>query len=297
MSMLDIHQPQAEADGKLVKVAMSRDGTEVDTFIFEAQVAFSIRREDCEIVSKILPGAGEMFDRAAATEDNEKFTATSNPDVSGLRLMLSSASGGKVAIEAGAEIRSVKLVASKKGVTVTIKFGIGGQTAEAAGRIVELLGNAVTVSTSNDQQDLFRPTGRADAPTAKVGDLVTARSNNDTIVGRVASAATADSPRVSIEDFDSDYMVDESEIVGVITLDGDVAALRRSFKDRCKRKGIIPTWNAVLLAGVESWVGGKSATGKQPLTADIMARAFELLETGAVEALPREPGAHQSPVA
>jgi hypothetical protein len=119
---------------------------------------------------------------------------------------------------------------------------------------------------------------------------VTARSGDDTIVGRVAEAATAENSTVTIEDFDHEYRLNESEIVGAITLEGDIAALRRSFKDRCKRKSITPTWGAVLLAGAEVWPGGKNASGACPLDGEIMRRAFELLDTGMVQSLPREAG-------
>lgn len=294
MSMIDLFQPEDEAEGRLVKIAMARDGAD-EAFVYEAQIAFALKREDCEVASRLLPGATEMFDRASAKEDNEKFSANAAPDIAGLRLILSHAQGGKVAIEGGAEVRTAKLVASKKGVTVTIKFGLGGQDAAAAARLVEVLGQAVCVSTSNDQQSMFRSAGasavRSTTVPVKVGDLVTARTAEGTIVGRVAEAPTTESSTVTIEDFEHEYRVNESEIVGAITLEGDVAALRRSYKDRCKRKGVTPTWSAVLLAGVEVWPGGKSASGNCPLTGEIMQRAFALLESGAVESIPREAGA------
>lgn len=290
MSMLDLTERQGEANGALVSFKVRADSKDEDSFVYEADVAFKVQTpEDARILGRVVPGAVSIYEKAENPDDNWKFRVTVTPD-SSVKATLSHASGGKVAIQGAAEIKAIKVVASKKSVTATIRLLFGGQTADRAGYLAKLLRNEVTLSTEVAQQ-VFRFADRA-GPRATVGHLAVAGAGagEQPIVGRIDHV---DGGGVTISTLDgTTFTVDQGRIVSSFGLTGDVDALLRVYATKCKRRKSLPTWDALLLAIAEEWDGATRCTADgatYELTAAVVERAVARLSSGE-GTLPPEPG-------
>lgn len=287
MPMIDLTDQSAEADGQLNKFSIKADGKAEDAYLYEADLIFVIASvEDAKILDKIFPGAVRVQEESQREDTNWKFNATVNPDITGVKATLSHASRGKVAIDGGCEVKSVRLRASKKAIAATVKLVFGGQTAGTAAKLTALLRTACCLSIEKNQQVIPFPT-KGVAP-AVPGDLVAVW---DSEVGQhyVGLVAESEDGRLTLDDHGNEYTVSADEVVAVVKLDGDIKALIRSFKTRCKRRDIQPTWEAILLAGAE---GNSLLDGGGTLTLDseVLERAVARLQSGDAEMLPPEPG-------
>lgn len=285
--MIDLTCRSAEVDGQVVKYSVKADGKVEDAYIFEADVAFVIASvEDARIVEKVIPGAVEVFARAGREDDNWKFNTSVVPDIRGFRATISHAARGKVAMEGGCEIKALRLRSSKKATACTIKLAFGGQTAQGAANLAAMLRSACCLSLEHDQQVIpfARKAGEAPPAPAK-GDIIVAVAGGDTYCGRFVEQAGS---IITIEDFDNEYAVEVDEVTAVLKVGGDVAALSRSYKTRCGKRKIQPTWAAIVLAFAEG--AEVRGTATIDLTAEVIERAVARLESGDADFLPPEAG-------
>jgi len=289
MPMIDFTQKQSEADGQLSRFTLKADGKDESAFIYECDVVFVIDSvADARTLASIVPGAVEVFERAGREDDNWKFNTTVNPDLAGVRATLSHAKRGKVAVDGGVEVKSLRLRASKKAVAATAKLVFGGQTAAVAANLAPLLRAACSLSLEKLQGVIPFPSAKG-APEPQKGDLVVAwgRDVQQHYVGRLVEATEE---RIALDNFGDEYSIDPEEVTAVLKLDGDVTALRKSFVSRCKRRDVQPMWDAVILAAAESDSGLLSGGGTLVLTPEVIERAVARIESGDAELLPPEPG-------
>ena len=292
MSILDFREKSAEADAKLASFKCRADGKDEHAYVYECDVVFTIANpREAEVAAHVLPGAVEVFTRAQEQDTNWKGRVAVVPDLSGVKVDIAHAARGKVAISGTAEVKQVELRASKKAVTVRARFVFGGQTAAQAANLAEALREAVHVALEQQQQPLPLRFGGA-APSA--GQLVVASMEDGTVVvGRMIAAEDdgEDEGILKLEDFSNTYDVEPGEVVSTLTLGNppdDLTSLLRSYRDRCKRRAIEPTWEALVLALGE---GAPPATGRVEITSECVERAVELIKEGkATMELPPEKG-------
>lgn len=287
MPMIDLTAKDSEADGQLIKYTGKADGKAEDAYIFDAVVAFTVRgREDAATLEAMIPGACEIFDRATREDDNWRFNTTVKPDMSGVRAVISHAERGKVAVEGACEVKSVQLRASKKATVVSVTMAFGGQSAGVATNLTALLRSTCCLSVERAQQVIPFPTSKA--PDGQTGDLVAVWDPEveQHMVGRLVETSVGGV--MTLEDFDNEYAASRDHVVAVVKLGGDVTALTRSYKQRCGRRKITPTWEAVILAAAESAEGLLSGGGSVILTPEIIERAVARLESGDGVMLPPE---------
>lgn len=287
MPIIDLAENEHTADGVLNKFTTKRDGQDEDAFVFEADVAFIIDSvDDAKILSKMIPGAVEIFERANREDDNWKYTATAKPDIDGVKVQLSSAKGRTASIEGTVMIKALIIRASKAATTATIRFTFGGQSAKVAQRLTSLLGKATRVTTDFSQQVLQFPKVVSESGMQR-GDLVVANSDGVWVVGMVDEILES---TIKVKDFSNAYTVDPEEIVSVLHLDGDVTALRRTYANRCKSDEMTPTWEAIILAMGEDSEDILKGGGKVRFTPEHVNRAVARLASGDAEILPPEAG-------
>lgn len=290
--MINLVERSAEADGQLNKFVTKADGKAEDAYIYEADLVFTITTVDqAKVVEKVIPGAVEVFARAQREDDNWKFNTTVNPDIVGVKAILSHASRGKVAMQGGCEIKSVRLRSSKKATACTVKVVFGGQTAQGAANLAAMLTETCSLSMEQQQTVIPFPNAGPAAPPPGKGDIIIAWDSEvgETYCGRFVEQ---EGNRVTLEDFDSEYVVDVDAITGVLKVTGDVTALRRSFKSRCKKRDIKPSWASIVLAFAE----GSEVKGTATLALDssIIEKAVTRLESGDAEFLPPEAGSSEA---
>ena len=281
--MIDLTEKNTVSDATLVKFGVKADGKDEEAFIYDLDLLIPVQSaEDAELVQHMIPGAVDVFDKATNEQDNWKFNTTVKPDLDGVRVEISDASHGERAMDGSAEVKSIKLRASKKAVSVVFRMSLGGQTEGVATRLTRLLRNAVSVEVEQTQQVLpFATGGRTPEP----GDLVVAMDSDvgESRVGRLVDTVVTDGETLyRLEDFDSEYAVQADQVVSIIGLGGDVRALVRSYKGRCKRRELAPTWEAVLLgiATQADWAlrGGQGQTFD--LSPEVIEAAVEALDRG-----------------
>lgn len=294
MPMIDLTERADECDGALVKFSVKADGKADDAYLYEAHVAFRLDDlDDARIAAKVAPGAAEVFAKSQG-DDNWKHSGTVTPGTSlgPLRITLSHADRGKVAIEGQAEIKGLSLRASKKAVVLVAKIAFGGQSAGIAANLAALLRASCCMTFERPQGVLpFRP---REANDANVGDVVITWDPDvrEHFVGRLAEV---EGERLTLESFGNEYVAVKSEIVAVVKLDGDVTGMLRSYEDRCKRREISPTWEAIVMAAAEDGTALLRGGGVVTLTPEILERAVARLESG--DAVLPEPDEEQAGVA
>lgn len=279
MPMPDFTQHTGECDGSLVKFAVKADGTVEDAYVYEAQVAFTIAdMTDARIAEGVAPGASEVFTRSSG-DDNWKHSSTVSPGTSlgPMRVTLSHADRGKVAIEGMAEVKALALRASKKAVVLSVKLAFGGQSAGIAANLAALLRSACCMSFERPQGVL--PFRAKDATEANIGDVVVAWDGkvHEHFVGRLAEV---EGDRLTLESFGNEFAASKAGIVAVLKLDGDVPAMVRSYEMRCGRRDVTPTWEAIVMAAAETGDGLLNGGGLLTLTPEILERAVARLESG-----------------
>lgn len=291
MPVIDFDKLETQADGTLSRYTVKADGRDDEGFVYETDIVFVIEgTQDARIVQSIVPGAEDVWTRASAEDDDWKFNTTVTPDLIGTRAVLTNAKLDHKGIEGACDVKSVRLRASKRATTLTVKLVFGGQTAAQASALAGLLRSAVSLSLSRDQQVLPFPTTSVQP---KTGDLVVAFDGGTAFTGRLLQS---DDSVLVLEDFDREYRVDPGSVSSVIRLDGDVAALRRSYKTRCQRRNLTASWEAIVLALGQDNGAVTRGSASVVLTAETIEKAVALLESGD-ELLPPEPSGHIEPEA
>ena len=287
MPIIDLTENEHTADGVLHKFTTKADGQDEDAFVFEADVVFIIDSvDDAKILSRMIPGAVEIFERANREDDNWKFTANAKPDMDGVKVQLASAKGRSASIDGSTMIKALIIRASKAAVTATVRFTFGGQPSKVAQKLTTLLGKATRVTTDFSQQVLQFPKA-VEGGGMQRGDIVVAHSSDTWVVGMVEEIGDS---TVKVKDFSNSYTVDPEEIVSVLHLDGDVTALRRTYGNRCKSDDLTPTWEAIILAMGEDSEDVLKGGGRVRFTPEHVNRAVARLASGDAEILPPEAG-------
>jgi len=287
MPIIDLAENEHTADGELIKFTTKADGQDADAFVFEADVMFIINSvDDAKVLSKMIPGAVEIFERANREDDNWKYTGTAKPDLNGVKVQLSSAKGRTASVEGDVMIKALIVRASKAAMTVTTRFTFGGQPSKVAQKLTSLLGKATRVTTDFSPQVLKFPQAVDGGGMAR-GDIVVAHSSDSWVVGMVDEIGES---AIKVKDFSNSYTIDPEEIVSVLHLEGDLTALRRTYANRCKSDDLTPTWEAIILAMGEDSENILQGGGKVRFTPEHVNRAVARLASGDAEILPPEVG-------
>lgn len=294
--MLDLTAHHAEADLTLNAFTVKADGKAEDRYVYALDLVSEIKGvEDAEVLARILPGAVDLYEKASHDQDNRKFTVALNPGLEGIRFNIGNAHSSKGVVQGLGEVKQIKVRASKVATTCVFRIVMGGQSEEVASDLTRLLRNAASVVAEYDQQLL--PFEGKKPP--EVGHLVVAFDSDtgENMVGRLAETSERDGiVYYALENFDCDFQVAAENVVSNFVLEGDVAALVKSYKTRCKKRSISPTWDAVILAIAKSWDGAlKGGKGQAVmLTTEHIEMAVNMIQDGSGEILPQEPGEHES---
>lgn len=297
----DLNNHSGEVDASLSKFTIKTDGDE-DAFLFICSVVFMIlNSQEAEELEALIPGAKEIYVRATESDD-WKGQIKVTPSFPGMSIELAHAGSGLSLIKGCAEVEYLLYRASKKAVTLTANIRVGGQSAAVAGNLCKGLRGAISFIWQASQQPLFSTKGgkAKQSIIPKVGQIIAGRDQSGlSIFGQVVEVNDTDGDAL-VSDFGEDHQVrfvDVQSAWQVNTGAEDFTSLIKSFKDRCKKRDLMPSWEALTQATGEAFGQGSTpGDGQHNLTKPIISRAVEIL-AAAVEAAKTAETATEAPAA
>lgn len=285
MSVLNLVLPKSEADALFNKFSVKADGSTENTFIHTADFVFPIANTaEAAILAELIPGAKDMYLRASQEDTNWKTSVTVTPEIKQAHFELADAKSGRVVFKGAGEILTGTLRASKRETKLTVRVAFGGQTAETSMVFTRLLRSNVHIIYEGAQQPLFNEgKGTTARPVPNIGDIVCGTEDGVTVFGRAVEVNDEDGDAVTV-------IVNDFGVEHVFTLESvksfwkpaeaDFEKCTKSFAQRCKKRGLTPSWSALTTAVGEAFAEGTPGEGAHTLTTKIVERAIELLVKG-----------------
>lgn len=241
-------------------------------------------RAEAETVEEMLPGLGEVFDRAGE-EDNWKGSLSVKPAES-LTVALTAKEAGQgqrqgpvaaggVIIQGAADLAEVKASMSKRQRAVMVRFIFRGHGEEALARIagVQRLGGSVAMSFERRQGVLQFGSSTKAAPALRVGMIVAAGSGESQVVGRLTEI---DGEALSVQDNGTEVTVEARDVISAFAFaqDADTSAALSDYQERCARRSMPVSWRAL----VEVLAARGATESMVPVTADDVEAAVAKVE-------------------
>lgn len=280
----DLTARASEADGTLSKFSVKPDGATEDTYIYETQIVFPINNSaDAQALETLIPGARDTYIRATERDDWKCQGQVVVPAISGAHVELADAKTGRVAVKGGADIQSATYRASKKAVALTVKVRFGGMTAGMGAAFIGLLRAPIHFVFEAAQRALpFAGTAKA-VVVPERGDIVCADDQGETVWGRVVEVddeAEGEPAAIVLDDFGIEHTVSAFGVKSFWKLQAadDMPKLITSFKGRCTRRKVTPSWSHITVAVGEAFGGasGVPGDGAHTLTSAIIERAADV---------------------
>lgn len=290
MPVTDLTAPRGNCDVTLNSASFKADAAS-DALVIKVDLLMLLAsRAEAETVEKMLPGLGEVFDRAGE-EDNWKGTLSVKPAES-LTVALTAkeagqgqrqgpVSAGGVIIQGAADLAEVKASMSKRQRAVMVRFIFRGHGEEALARIagVQRLGGSVSMSFERRQGVLpFSPSAKA-TPALRVGMIVAAGSGSEQIVGRLTEI---DGEALSIQDNGTEETVHINDVISAFAFaqDSETSAALTDYAERCERRSMPVSWRALVevLVARNGASDAPALTSGQTVTADDVEVAVSKVE-------------------
>lgn len=151
--MFDPLQFQSTAWLRLKKLVIKAGGNdEVVEYGLDLE-AVNLTREETAQLDLLVPGSESANTHAGLSAEAKtkwKHKASTSPDIEGLALHVIDNKGNDL-LTGAVILKAVELSASKKQVTSTYRFVAGGQTPDAASKLVRWLGKSVQVTCDNPE--------------------------------------------------------------------------------------------------------------------------------------------------
>lgn len=285
MSVLNLALAKSEADALFNQFRVKADGSTENTYIHTADFVFPIANTaEAAVLAELIPGAKDMYLRASQEDTNWKTSVTVTPEIRQAHFELADAKSGRVVFKGAGEILTGTLRASKRETKLTVRVAFGGQTAETSMAFTRLLRSNVHVIYEGAQQTMFQGKKGEARPVPAIGDIVCGIEDGTTVFGRAVEVNDEDAAAVTVivNDFGTEHVFD---IAGVKSFwkpaEVDFEKCTKSFSQRCKKRGLIPSWSALTQAVGEAFADGTPSEGAHTLTTKIVERAIELLSAKA----------------
>ncbi len=267
--IIDLTERTTEGQGSLTRIAVRRDGTSEDQLLFDADIGFEIQSvEDAAIISKLIPGASELYEHVEAGDERKTTIRAALADRS-VHVELCDLNG-EVLVSGPTEIRTVVYKADPVAVYMTTRFRFFGISEDKSGQIVNALGRRVTVFAEHLQQvfDYAKP---ADTPIAErspdVNDIVTFQNEEDHEFGMVVGEGNG---QIEVSNFTSVKTIDDSTVLSRISVTGEagvpLATTLMKYHMESRARDVVPNWQWLLLALGETYANAEETDA--PLVID-----------------------------
>jgi len=267
--IIDLTERTTEGQGMLSRIAVRRDGTSEDDLLFDADIGFEIQSsDDAKIISKLIPGASELYEQVEAGDERKTTIRASLADRS-VHVELCDLNG-EVLAAGPTEIRSVVYKADPVAVYMTVRFRFFGISEDKSGQIVNALGRRVAVLAEHLQQ-VFDYANPGDTPIAErspdMNDVVTFQNGEDHEFGMVVGEGNG---QIEVSNFTSVKTIDDSTVVSRISVTGEagvpLATTLMNYHMECRTMDVIPNWQWLLLALGETYATAEET--EAPLVID-----------------------------
>lgn len=312
--MLDLGLRQgddSQATGQLLKIAPRRDDGEGRSPIsVDIDVAFKVDDSDVDDMNSVIPGSGTVIRQAGAREGTTKLNLvdTSPRDDTKLKILDPShleAGEAVTLFEGTATPRQAKVQVRSSGSSLIVRYRFAVEPAEVAA-LTARLSKDIEVRVERMQQSLFNDkdkaktgTRREGAPSSgrrsgaalkaapKEGDVVRAvKPDGEDTFGQVKTVKADPAGLIlTIKDINDDPQevhVGDVEDVFVFEVPGgqELRHVVASFRNRCTRIGLKPSWAFLILACSQLYGGGQPLApgGKLVITPEVIDKAVELVQ-------------------
>lgn len=281
----DFFQHSGEVDGKISKFTIKKDGDEAIVCIVD--IVFQIlNSKEAEALDLLFPGAKQTYINCTDKGDDAKEKREITPSFdSAVHVELANASSGRSLVKGTATLPKIVLSASKKVTTLTVKCQWGGQSEGVAANLAHGLSGATNFIWEFTQQSLLNPKKGEDAKklVPEIGDIVHAEDGDgDDVFGRVVEVLE-DEQSCLVSDFGDDgngeWQIAFEHIHSKWKVNADDEHFDKcltSYKQRCSRRDLLPSWEWITVAVGQAFQDGAPGDGAHVLTKAIIARALKL---------------------
>ena len=288
MPVADLTQPKGACDVAINNVSFKADGA-ADALVLKVDLLmFLASRAEAEVVEAMLPGLGEIFDRAGendnwkganAVKPSESLTVVLTAKEAGEGQRQGPVAPGGVIIQGAADLSEVKANMSKRQRAVLIRLVFRGHGEEALMRLAGMLRLGGSVGMAFEQRQgvlAFSPSTKA-APALRVGMIVAAGAGESQTVGRLTEI---DGDELSIQDNGTEFSVHLNDVISAFAFatDGDTSAALSDYAERCERRSLPVSWRALVDVLVKrTGAEGATPTSGLAVTADDVEAAVEMV--------------------
>ncbi len=271
----DLSSHDGECDGSLSKYSVKLDG---DSYQYTVSLVFQILNpKEAEVLEPYFAGARQGYVNCTE-QDNFKEERTVTPEFDEMTFELVNRESARSLIKGAARILKMGMRGSKKAVTLTLTLSWSGQSEGVAANLAHGMRAPITFLFERAQQSLFNKKPDQEAITPEVGQIVCFESEEGKGFGQVVEV---NDETCLVSDFGQEAEVPLEDILSAWTVNTahhEHDKLLKSYRDRCKRRDVQPSWMALTQAVGEAFgKDGQPGEGAHALTKSVVEAAVEIL--------------------